>query len=153
MLNTTLVHTNARPSFDSDSNLRHTGLFDELPRIPINELQLVLRFQIHAHVVSEDGQRSVPIDGRKVIQAASITRTVMSLTGLDVDQMESLLEHAEKERLGFGSRFNTVFINNHIGTQQELRPLLHKAARLAPKDSGERMVLCWLLVTGKLHEL
>jgi len=153
MLNTTLVRTNEHLSFDGDSDHRNTELFDELPRIPVSELKHVLSFQIHAHVVSEDGQRSVQIDGRKVAKAASITSTVMMLTGLDVEQMELLLVHAEKERLGFGARFNTAFVNNRIGTQQELRPMLHKAVQLAPSESGERMVLCWLLVTGELHEV
>ena len=151
MLNIAPVRTTEHFTFDNDSG--NTDLFDKLPQIPVSELKHVLRFQIRAHVVSADGQRSVEIDGRKIAQAASITSTVMMLTSLDVEQMELLLVHAEKERLGFGARFNTAFVNNRIGTQQELRPMLHKAVQLAPSESGERMVLCWLLVTGELHEV
>src|SRR5699024_10721889 len=145
------MHTAEHPAFNDDQG--STDLFSELPRVSINELKHVLRFQIRAHVVSADGQRSVEVDGRKVAQAASITSTVMMLTSLDVEQMELLLVHAEKEHLGFGARFNTAFVNNRIGAQQELRPMLHKAVQLAPSESGERMVLCWLLVTGELHEV
>ncbi len=82
MLNTTLVRTNEHLSFDGDSDHRNTELFDELPRIPVSELKHVLSFQIHAHVVSEDGQRSVQIDGRKVAKAASIISTVMMMISI-----------------------------------------------------------------------